>query len=410
MLIKQKIVLVTSGQPALNPRLVKEADALCDNGYDVLVIYSYWNEWGDKFTKQLLTKKKWKAINAGGHPIESPVNYYLSKVLYKTAKWFFTNFSLCANFAVSRTGYSLLTEAKRHKADLYIGHNLGALRAVIAAAKKYNAKCGFDAEDFHRMEVNDDIQSFNYKIVKHIEDSYYKKLDYLSTSSPQTTEAYLKIYSSLKPVTVVNMFPKTREIVQTSYSGMPLKLFWFSQTIGPNRGLERAIEAIGLTKSAIELHLLGKPAEGFKQLLLQLAQTVGISSERIFFYEPVEPDEIFEFAAQFDVGLASETGFSTNNSMALSNKIFTYVQSGLAVAASNTPAQIKFINQYSETGKIYKNASELSVILNRYNDDRELLHQTKNASFSIGQTQINWETESRKFLNVVEKILNKVEL
>ena len=49
-----KIVLISPGQPSLNPRLVKEADTLAANGYDVTVLYSYWNDWGAKFDKTLL--------------------------------------------------------------------------------------------------------------------------------------------------------------------------------------------------------------------------------------------------------------------------------------------------------------------------------------------------------------------
>jgi len=110
-------------------------------------------------------------------------------------------------------------------------------------------------------------------------------------------------------------------------------------------------------------------------------------------------------AAKFDIGLASETGFSLNNNIALSNKIFTYMQSGLAVAASNTPAQSALMQQYPETGKTYSNAKELSIILTGYDQNRELLFQTKNEAFKIGQNQLNWENESRKFLNVVERAL-----
>jgi len=116
------------------------------------------------------------------------------------------------------------------------------------------------------------------------------------------------------------------------------------------------------------------------------------------------PEEIFHIAPQFDVGLASETGFCLNNNIALSNKIFTYIQSGLAVAASNTPAQSALMNQYSNTGKIYKSATELANILNAYNAGREMLYQTKKDSYQTGQTELNWETESEKFLKLVENV------
>src|ERR1700750_1790863 len=79
----KKAVLVTSGQPALNPRLVKEADALTACGFDVLVIYAYWNAWGTAFDAELFKTRKWKAIRAGGDPESSPLTFFLSRVLHK---------------------------------------------------------------------------------------------------------------------------------------------------------------------------------------------------------------------------------------------------------------------------------------------------------------------------------------
>ena len=78
----KKIVLITSGQPSTNPRLVKEADSLVEEGYDVLVIYQYWNAWATKADKELLKEKKWKYLEAGGNP-ERKFIFLVTKILHK---------------------------------------------------------------------------------------------------------------------------------------------------------------------------------------------------------------------------------------------------------------------------------------------------------------------------------------
>ncbi len=108
---------------------------------------------------------------------------------------------------------------------------------------------------------------------------------------------------------------------------------------------------------------------------------------------------------QYDIGLASETGFCFNNNSALSNKLFTYIQCGLAIAVSNTPAQSALINEYPLAGKIYNSAGELADILTAYHQNREQLFQTKSEAFKIGQTILNWEKESEKFLALVNETL-----
>ncbi|HEY5327826.1 MAG TPA: hypothetical protein VIJ27_12555 [Mucilaginibacter sp.] len=400
---QKKIVLISSGQPSLNPRLVKEADALTNAGYNVTVLYTYWNDWGTRHDQQLLPEKKWKAIRAGGDPVQKRTEWLLSRIIHKISGYMLQKaggYKYLADIAIARGSYFLIKEAKKHEADLYIAHNLGALPATVKTAQVYRKPCGFDAEDFHRQEVSDDVNSYNFKISSYIEDKYLPLVNYISASSPLIAEQYALLYK--RAVTcIINVFPKTPALSITRNEDKPLKLFWFSQTIGTNRGLETAIEAMALTETSIELHLLGQPANGYQQQLLQLAQTKGINNG-VFFYEPVQADELFNIAAQFDIGLASETGFCLNNNMALSNKIFTYIQSGLAVAASNTPAQMALMDQYQQTGKLYKNAVQLANILSLYNANRELLHQTKKAAFKTGQTKLNWEIESGKFLKMIE--------
>lgn len=410
--MKFKIVLITSGQPSLNPRMVKEADALTDAGYEVTVLYAYWNNWGTQHDKQLLSEKKWKAIRLGGDPQQKTVIYFFSRLIHRICM--FTsrktgNYKYFADSAIARSSYFLIKGAKKHKADLYIAHNLGALPAAVKTSLKYKKPCGFDAEDFHRQEGTDDINSFQYKITKYIEDRYLPVVDYITASSPLIAEQYAFLYNR-KVTTILNVFPKTGlpAIINKNIDNS-LRLFWFSQTIGPNRGLEMIIEGMGLTKIDIELHLLGHPVNNYKQHLLKLANIAGINTSKLYFYEPIKAGEIFSLAKKFDVGLASDINLCLNRNIALTNKIFTYIQSGLAVAVNNTLAQSALMHQYPKAGKIYNNAMGLSAILISYHENRELLYQTKKESFEIGQSQLNWECESEKFLQIVNETINRDE-
>jgi len=404
-----KALFVTSGQPALNPRLVKEADALINAGYDVTIIYSYWNDWGDDFTQELSAAKKWKIINTSGHPTKSPSLYLFSKLLYKLTKWCFINLSFCAEDAVSRSAWFLTREAKKHAADLYIGHNLGALPAVVKAAKKFKAKCGFDAEDFHRQEVSNDINSFNYKIAKFIEDKYFPGLNYITASSPQIADKYRQLYPHKHPVTILNVFPKSNIRPKEHNTNEPLKLFWFSQTIGPNRGLETVAKALKSFEPGIfELHLLGYITSLDKQSFIKNELS---DYQQVIFHDPIPPDEVVEFAAQFDIGLATEKAIPLNRDICLTNKIFTYLNAGLAIIASNTTAQSSFMNANPEVGKVYEkeNIQSLITILSNYHSDREVLNDACMAALKIGNKKLNWENESISFVKLVNDTLSKIE-
>ncbi|GAC1309865.1 MAG: hypothetical protein NVSMB24_26080 [Mucilaginibacter sp.] len=390
----------------MNPRLVKEADALSDSGYEVAVLYAYWNAWGTQHDEELLVGKKWKAICAGGDPKGRRLTWFLSRLIRKTARFLLrktNSYSRFSDLAIARSSYFLTVEARKHYADLYIGHNLGALPATVKTAKLHKKPCGFDAEDFHRQELTDDIHSYDFKISKYLEDKYLPQVDYITASSPLIAGNYSLLYQR-NIASILNVFPKVALNVADNKNG-PLKLFWFSQTIGPNRGLELVVEAISLTGINIELHLLGEVERTYKQNLFSLIKPIENINSRILFHEPIKGDEIFQFASQFDIGLAAETTVCLNREISLTNKLFTYIQSGLAIAASDTVAQSAFMHRYPQTGKVYRDAKELASILTEYHKSRELLFQTKNQSFQIGQTQLNWENESRTFLKVIKNIL-----
>ncbi len=401
-----KIVLISSGQPSLNPRLVKEADALADSGYEVTVLYAYWNDWGTKNDAKLLSLKKWKAVRVGGDPDDKPALYFISRLVHRFS--IITASSLLIDYTIARAGYFLTRAAKQLEADLYIAHNLAALPAVVKAARHFKKPCGFDAEDFHRFETSDDENNFDVKSKIAVEDKYLPQTDYVTASSPLIAAAYKKIYPFLSPVTILNVFPVHKGVMESAKIGNGnIKLFWFSQTIGPHRGLETVIEAIKLTGLNIEFHILGSLAAGYKKQLIKDTESRNTDSGRVYIYEPVPPDEIFSLAAQFDIGVASETGFSLNNRYALSNKIFTYILSGLALLASNTPAQAEFLKKYPQTGNLYNNVDELAAQLIFFHENRHELLQARKSAFILGQTELNWNTESEKFLAVIKDQLGK---
>ena len=123
-------------------------------------------------------------------------------------------------------------------------------------------------------------------------------------------------------------------------------------------------------------------------------------------HEPIGAGEIFDFASQFDIGIATETGIPLNRDICLTNKVFTYTQCGLAMIVSDTQAQALFMEQYPDTGKLYQksNLQSLTDCISFYLQNPDILYQTRLQNYQLGQTALNWETESRTFLSLVQKV------
>lgn len=403
----KKVVLITSGQPALNPRLVKEADILSAHGFRVIVIYQYWNNWGTELDNDLLKNKKWQAIRVGGSPIKKKVTYNINKLVQKLCTKLFainTFGKYFAEFAVARTCYGLYNTARSLKADLYIAHNLGALAPAVWAAEKNRSKVGFDAEDFHRFETSNDENTRDVKLKKYLEEKYIPKVDYLTAASPLIAYNYQLLFPAIKPHTILNVFPNCDKVKINE--NQVLKVFWFSQTIGSGRGIEEVIHAIGkLNSENIELHLLGdlRPANKIYFNKIEEAEKL---TNKIKIHNPINPDDIVEFASQFDVGIASEASSPFNRDICLTNKIFTYFQAGLAVVATDTQAQRQLLSTYRDCGFIYKAQSgQLADILKKYATDKTLLANHKKRSLELGIGEFNWKKEGEKFLAIVTNLI-----
>lgn len=407
---KNKVLIVTTGQPAANPRVLKEYETLKREGYPVKVLYTYSAEWShtideENFRTGKLSKSDFILI--GGNPFYNKTSYFFSRLFYKVFKIIVKGFpiNIFKELTLARSSFFLLRAVKRHKAAIYITHYVGALPATVKAAGKHNAALIFDAEDFHRGE--EPYYASQVKDVIETEDTLLPKVSLISAASPLISAAYKKLYPQKEVITINNVFSKNFIQEPCRRNDQQVKLFWFSQNIGPNRGLEVVIDALNIIGGNISLTLLGKirNTQYVKELLKRATQP-----SLIYFLNPVNPEKIFEVASNFDIGLAAEIPYCVNRDICLTNKIFTYLLAGNCILASDTLAQKSFIETYQSAGLIYKNDDpvDLSNKLKLLIDNRELLAKFKNNSLKLASEKLNWEIESSKFLHYIELLNSSV--
>ena len=400
---KKKIVLITTGQPACNPRIVKEADALTNEGNDVTVLYCFFIQWAADKDEKLLKKVTWKYKLVGGSIQLKKGRYFITRARFKLARILsslLSNKFLFAERALDRAYDELLHEEKKIKADWYIGHNIGALPIAVKAAQFHHAKAGFDFEDYHRGENNNEE---TLKRIIFLEDKYVPSLYYYSTASKLITvktELNHKLFNG-KVITLLNCFPLSQQpfFKKKEETDHTLNLFWFSQTIGKNRGIEILIEALkSINNTSIHLTLAGRCDESIFSYINNYAVEI---RSNIHFAGIIQPEDLPTFASQFDVGLALETGFSINNDIALSNKIFTYLLAGNAIILSQTAMQSAFNEQYNigasfATNNIVALAEKITFYQNI-----KFLNIQKAHNFELSKNILNWDNESKKIIEII---------
>lgn len=282
----------------------------------------------------------------------------------------------------------LLKIAMLIKADWYIAHNLGALSIAVQTASFNRASAGFDFEDYHR-EENADMPAYEQSRIVFLEEKYVPAVRYISSAGYLITEKIKHNFPSFsRPViTLLNCFPLSQRPLQFEEPNeeSKLHLFWFSQTIGRNRGLEVVAEALKqLNNPNIHLTLAGRYDQEMQEYMNEHAQSI---IDSIHIAGIVEPDALPAFAARFDIGLAAELTTPLNRNICLTNKIFTYLLAGNCILASDTAGQKDFMKRYSNIGLLYKNddANDLAYQIWKLYNDRTLLKQLK----KLGVTGLN---------------------
>lgn len=398
-----KICIVTPGQPSTSPRVVKEADTLSAAGHSVIVLGAFWSDWAYRCDRQLLADRPWSYVSVGGHPTREPVMYWYTRASYKTLRVIGSRLGVQdarPAWLGSRIGTLLNRHAISVSADLYIAHYAATMPATIAAARDAGAAAMYDAEDW---EAESPLSLC-------IERRYIRSFSYVTASSPEIGALYLSEHG-VRPTTILNVFPRgSRACNLPRTENEALSLHWFSQTVGPDRGIEDVILAMGrLRDQAIILHLRGRWAPGYRSALTRLASDCGLDAGRIVQHEPACPSDMVRLAQGHDVGLALEVPASVARSTCLTNKLFTYILAGNALVLTQTPAQAAIAQEIGPTALCYPRGDigTLAARLRLWHDDRSALRGAQAESARHGEMRYNWDVEKEKFLSVVENALSE---
>lgn len=408
---KQTICLVSPGHLSTNPRLVKEATALNNAGFNVRIVCGQYSRMANKLDKSIATEC-WDITRVRWGRFESdPVTHLRQKLTQLIASSFFRAGITTADVAdfahaVATADLSRAVCASP-RADLYIAHYVAALPAAARAAKKFDALFAFDAEDYHLGDLSDDPENDHAKsLIRSIESRYLPSASYVSAASPLIGLKYKETYGITCPTTILNVFPRP----ELPNSIEPLErgpsMYWFSQTIGPDRGLELAVEAVAMSRSRPHFFIRGNPVDGYAEHLQQMAASVGIEGH-LHFLPLCEPNQLERMGAAFDIGFVGEQSHTLNRQIALTNKLFSYITSGIPIVASDIPAHQEISQRFAHAMKLFNSASPRSLAdcIDGYLLNPKALLEAKARACSLAQSVFNWELEEQKLIDVVQSTL-----
>lgn len=162
--------------------------------------------------------------------------------------------------------------------------------------------------------------------------------------------------------------------------------------------------AAGLGGEA-EIHLRGHAAA--YRAWLEAAVPPALQSQ-VFVHAAVVDDDLPERIAEHDIGFAGELREIRSRDLTATNKIFQYLQSGLAVVASDTTGQREVAAGARGAVRLYRSGSrtDLQQALREWLESPEKLAAAKAAAREAAAAEFHWEKEKTRLLDAVAAALD----
>lgn len=406
------ICLVTQGHLASTPRLLKEADALVGAGYRVHVVAGRFYAPVDPLDREVLAGARW------AHTIvdyRGGAGVFARKFARRVARFLVVKAPFARVSVAARAHHAeaihLGRIAAAIPADLFLGHCLAALPAVVDAAKTRGVPCGFDAEDYHDAETKAALgQPADVAASRLLQSRLLPQCRHLTAAAPLIAREYRKNYG-VEMRSVLNVFPLSEAPLSPVEPGpisesRPARLYWFSQTIGGGRGLEAVVKAMARMKTPVELHLRGLTRPSFQTQLDALVAQVGL--RRPVQYLPSSPAaEMARLAATADLGLSTEETQPLNRDICLTNKIFTYLIAGIPQLLSATSAQRALAPELGAAALLddMSDPSATAQRLDAFFADAAGMTTARQKARELARTRFCWDVEQEIFLSSVRALV-----
>jgi len=407
--MKQRILILATGHLSTNPRVLKEASTLAGAGYSVTVIGKRYLSDLDRNDKDMAQKAtidyRYIDMLGGDFPSPSHILGLLRRSAVRVARDLL-QYTRWQSAEALGPAAALLRAAHRIPADLTIVHNEAAQWVGLKLISE-GRKVAVDFEDWNSEALHPEEQKgCPLTLLRYNEKAILHRAIYATTTSEALAQGLYERYGGQLPEVITNSFPLPPLPSRASPPDRPPSFFWFSQTIGPGRGLEAFLTAYTLTTQPSQITLLGQIRDDYREFLLSLLPEQMRS--QVNFHPLVSPEDLPNVIARHHIGLALEEPQILNRDLTITNKILQYLGAGLAVVGTPTKGQCEVLTRNPQAGILLDNLDDAQITaaaLDALLGDPETLRIRQQAARCLAETYYCWEREAPRLLELVTRAL-----
>jgi len=297
---------------------------------------------------------------------------------------------------------------KNSPGDIYHCHDLYTLPLGYRAKRRHGGNLVYDA---HELTTELAYISRPKKMVWGVLERFLiRRADEVIATGTYRAEYLARKYKVVAPTVILNCPPLSaaethnralREKLGIEDDTVPVILYQGGFVGG--RGLDKLVLAVAhLNRGALVLMGWGE-LEGE---LRSLVKKMGLE-RRVFFTEPVAPDQVVYYCMSASVGVVIYLRTSLNNYYATPNKLYEYIHAGLPVVSSDFAALREVVEGYGMGCTFDPEKPEsIAAAINWVLDDEQRYDRMSENAGEASKI-FNWENESTKLLEIYERLSHR---
>jgi glycosyltransferase involved in cell wall biosynthesis len=392
-----RIVMLACSYLAADPRIEREARALAAAGFRVKVICPAWEaessgrlvvpDWGPGVTFAILPQ---------------------AAASYRDAfPWVFSS--------------ELLEAALREEeAWAYHAHDLDTALPALAAAAAKGVLCVCDFHEWYSENVTYDERLGEYRphswpkrrIGQIVERLALCCASQVITVCGGIAQQLQRTGEPRRPVEVVRNIPPLDRAAALSPPAIDVRrtlnipahkaVLLYQGGVGPSRGLEPLIQAMGMVRHAV-LVIRGPGIEHYQQSYLRLA-LAACAVDRVFCLPPVPSQRCVAEAQAAELGFWTLLPICKNFTYALPNKVFEYLAAGVPLVCAHHPEVAQIVEGF-DVGRCFdpEDPRSIAAAVDELARDAELRRRCQ-ANIPTALAELQAEREWAKLVSLYRRL------
>ncbi len=405
-----RILIISKNEICYNPRLLKAADYLSEKGCDIEIFNPIVGIATKKIYDESIQGKNWKILenDISKRSFFSKSKWLVVSVLHSALSKLQTKFKGRIAFdAFLNKGLLFNGINSKRKYDWIIINLVDNLPFAAKLKTTTGAKLIYDSQEYFVGQYQKYAKSELDWVIT-AEKNFIHEADIVISTTAVMGDRLKKDYNLKAPVVRVRNVPsrhmlKHETLINSELPTKDLKLIWHGMGIYFNntRGVHILVQALSKVKSNVHLTLQGTLNTVQQNILKEYIKQYNLQ-DKISVRPPADPYKIVESLKGFDIGLIGELPEEDNQKLTSSNKLFDYINAGLAVIASDLPGLRETVSDFN-VGQLYTsgNIDELAKAIDLLANNRELLKSYQENSKSVSARELFWENDFVNVWNII---------